>query len=90
MTGYKALATNFGGAWFVRFEACTLQRRDGSVGVPLNYPLLYPYRKGINEGRKDFNPQRKAFDLKRKHFNAPRKGFDGNLRAIDEGKSDFN
>ena len=71
---------------------CALQRRDGSVGVPLNCPLLYfnTYRKGINEGRKNLNPQRKAFDLKRNHFNAPRKGFNSNHRAIDNNHKAFN
>ena len=71
---------------------CALQRRDGSVGVPLNCPLLYfnPYRKGINEGRKNLNPQWKEFDLKRRHFNAPRKGFNSYQRAIDDDKLYFN
>ena len=71
---------------------CALQRRDGSVGVPLNCPVLYfnPYRKGINGGRNNLNPQRKAFDVKRRHFNAPRKVINGYHRAIDGDKSDFN
>lgn len=71
---------------------CALQRRDGSVGEPLNCPLLYfnHYRKGINEGRKNLNPQRKAFDLKRRHFNATRKGFNGYHRAIDDDRLGFN
>ena len=71
---------------------CALQRRDGSVGVPLNCPVLYfnPYCKGINGGRKNLNPQRKAFDLKRRHFNTPRKVFDSYHRAIDDSKLDFN
>ena len=76
----------------VRFAACALQRRDGSVGVPLNCPfyIFKSNHKSINGERKGFNRKRKAFDLKRRHFNASRKGFNGYHRTIDDDNLGFN
>lgn len=58
---------------------CALQRRDGSVGVPLNRSLLTHF----NAPRKGFNGYHRAIDVDKLGFNINHYTIDDNPKVIN-------